>query len=491
MVTSDSLNKTLYNAILDGDIISNHSSTVPNVDDILKWNGSEWQNVPFVAPIAGAAISLYPDDSISDLGGIYYNWLTYPSGGTTDTDSIIVNSTTSPVELAHRYITGALDISEIPAGAWEFVAYAFVDSATGVSTFRFTVFKRTSGGVETDLFTVNTPEINNTTVLLNILKSIQPSFSVNPTDRLGIKVFGLTTSVANRTLSFNHNGSDSYSYLITPLGASHNQLSGLNAGDYKHLTASEYTGTGTGVFAKKDSPVFTTLIETPKIKTGSVTYTIPTTDGTNGQVLSTNGSGVTSWTNTGANTSLSNLSSLAINTSLLPATDNSINLGSSTKRFNTTYSGSINLKGAMSGDVYIYARPNGDSAVNFVLPGQNGSSGQVLKTDGSGLTYWDAGGGGSSYSEIAIPSLDIDWSAADTFYKLISTNTTFTFSNLAIGQKTVILKNTGASNIQVTFPSGILSSGSLNVIIQPNKENIYTFIRSNGKTYVVSVTDME
>jgi hypothetical protein len=40
----------------------------------------------------------------------------------------------------------------------------------------------------------------------------------------------------------------------------HNSLSGLNDGDYKHLTASEYTGTGTGVFARKTSPTFVTPI---------------------------------------------------------------------------------------------------------------------------------------------------------------------------------------------------------------------------------------
>ena len=45
----------------------------------------------------------------------------------------------------------------------------------------------------------------------------------------------------------------------------HNTLTGLNSGDYRHLTALEYTGVGTGVFVRKDSPVFTTKITTPRI----------------------------------------------------------------------------------------------------------------------------------------------------------------------------------------------------------------------------------
>lgn len=48
----------------------------------------------------------------------------------------------------------------------------------------------------------------------------------------------------------------------TSTAISHNGLSGLQGGtlaEYYHLTSAEYTGTGTGVFVKKDSPTITTL----------------------------------------------------------------------------------------------------------------------------------------------------------------------------------------------------------------------------------------
>lgn len=56
----------------------------------------------------------------------------------------------------------------------------------------------------------------------------------------------------------------------------HNSLSGLNDGDYKHLTAAEYTGTGTGVFVRKTSPALVTpILGTPQsgdFSTGTFTW---------------------------------------------------------------------------------------------------------------------------------------------------------------------------------------------------------------------------
>ena len=71
----------------------------------------------------------------------------------------------------------------------------------------------------------------------------------------------------------------------------------------------------------------------------ALTFTLPTSAGSNGQVLTTNGSGVLSWStiSSGANTALSNLASVAINTSLLPDTDNSLDLGSNSFSFRDAY----------------------------------------------------------------------------------------------------------------------------------------------------------
>ena len=120
----------------------------------------------------------------------------------------------------------------------------------------------------------------------------------------------------------------------------------------------------------------------------------------------------------------------------------------------------------------------------------------TANTDAATKAYVDtavaAGGGGSSTPvDTAISALDVNWSSGDTFYKLISTSSTFTFSNTINGKTvSVILKNTSSSSITVTFPVGILTTGTLNTTIQASKENIYTFIKSNDKLYVNVCADL-
>lgn len=72
----------------------------------------------------------------------------------------------------------------------------------------------------------------------------------------------------------------------------------------------------------------------------SYTLTLPTDDGTSNQVLTTDGSGVLSWSTpagSGANTALSNLASVAINTSLISDTANTDDLGSTSIPWRTGY----------------------------------------------------------------------------------------------------------------------------------------------------------
>lgn len=55
----------------------------------------------------------------------------------------------------------------------------------------------------------------------------------------------------------------------------HESLLNMQGGVYNehyHLTSAEYVGTGTGVFARRDSPIFTTIINTPLINIGGGTF---------------------------------------------------------------------------------------------------------------------------------------------------------------------------------------------------------------------------
>lgn len=75
-----------------------------------------------------------------------------------------------------------------------------------------------------------------------------------------------------------------------------------------------------------------TVTISPAAAAGTWTLTLPTTGGSNGYFLQTNGSGVTTWADItasgAANTALSNLAAVAINTSLLPDADGTLDLGS-------------------------------------------------------------------------------------------------------------------------------------------------------------------
>lgn len=78
---------------------------------------------------------------------------------------------------------------------------------------------------------------------------------------------------------------------------------------------------------------------------GLWTLTLPSTDGNSGEFLQTNGSGTTTWAavSAGANTALSNLASVAINTDLVSDSNLVDDLGSSTNYWDILYVGSVRL----------------------------------------------------------------------------------------------------------------------------------------------------
>lgn len=99
-------------------------------------------------------------------------------------------------------------------------------------------------------------------------------------------------------------------------------------------------GTSLGTFRLTGNTSGYTQIQ-PNATAGDWTLTLPLNDGDNGQVLTTDGSGGTSWTTvsggSGANTALSNLASVAINTNLISDTADTDDLGSATFEWNSLY----------------------------------------------------------------------------------------------------------------------------------------------------------
>lgn len=122
------------------------------------------------------------------------------------------------------------------------------------------------------------------------------------------------------------------------------------------------------------------------------TMTLPSDAGTIDYVLRTDGSGNLSWVSVsaagGANTALSNLGSVAINASLLPGSTNSIDLGSSSKKWKDAYiAGTLNgvtgsFTGTVSGQIFQSTATNPASGGTIRLA--NGDTISWRKNDNSG-----------------------------------------------------------------------------------------------------------
>ena len=116
-------------------------------------------------------------------------------------------------------------------------------------------------------------------------------------------------------------------------------------------------------------------IKAPDSLTANTTYTLPSADGTNAQVLQTNGSGTLSFA------------------SLL------------TTAATTTAGAILELReGTNNGTNYVRIQAPASLAANttYILPTADGTNGQVLSTNGTGTLSWAtaSGGGGSSYSVV-------------------------------------------------------------------------------------------
>ena len=219
--------------------ISDVLLTSPATDDHLIWNGVNWVNMPTTVPVsAGAGVNIYFTNIPSGIG-TYDIIQKTPDSAAEVIESVVVNNNTVLLE---GYISDiAIDNPIIDAGIWSFNVYSYVSSLLGDSKIILDIYKRTSGGTETLLFNVD-HIIDVTTVGLHTIVTAQPSFSINLTDKLVIKISASTTNTFNTSLYFIHSGTTHYSYISTPMITKHNDLAGLQGGsttERYHLTISD------------------------------------------------------------------------------------------------------------------------------------------------------------------------------------------------------------------------------------------------------------
>ena len=246
------------------------------------------------------------------------------------------------------------------------------------------------------------------------------------------------------------------------------------------ITASDITLNAQGDvrFADADSSNWVAF-QGPATVATNVTWTLPATDGTSGQVLSTNGSGTLSWS-TGGGGGTGDVVGPA------SSTDNAfarfdLTTGKLLQNSNATLSdagapifvGSVDISGTSSSgaDIKLYedtdngtnyvafkAAANIASNVTWTLPSADGTNGQVLSTNGSGTLAWSTGGGGGSIT------VSNDTATAANIYPLLANVVSGTVSNVFTSNASIVYQpSTGQLTSQVIAADNGLIVNKANV----------------------------
>jgi hypothetical protein len=190
----------------------------PSLSDVICYDGVQFTPCP---PTAGPAQILYVTNTASDISG-YDLWDTSPLGSQFTIPVTIPATTTKTLIEAFATASGYPNATVIPSGEWQADSYVQVSSASNTTTLNIDVYDRTSGGVETLLFSFGNTTVsgNGTAVTHYTAEAVEPAFSIGATDRLVIKYNMTKTGGASITGTLYGGGSTSYSHVHTPLGTS-------------------------------------------------------------------------------------------------------------------------------------------------------------------------------------------------------------------------------------------------------------------------------
>ena len=190
-----------------------------------------------------ASTYLFCDDVI--FAGTTPPWheLERQSDGGTAASHTVTTGNNTYVEM-DRYVTSALGTTLIPEGNWSFILYCKTNNRTRLMQIKADVYRVNSAGaiVGSVLGTAESTIIDSITPVgypASCFIAEQTGWA--PTDRIGVVISGRRVT-NNGTLTFYHDHDNGWgSSMEAPLVLLHNQMAGLNDGDYRHLTATQYT----------------------------------------------------------------------------------------------------------------------------------------------------------------------------------------------------------------------------------------------------------
>lgn len=140
--------------------------------------------------------TLYFQHNATTTPAGYEELINYPSGNPEVDENVSIKNTDGLV-LIDNYIMPENSLTHTQAlleGLRRYRFYSYVDSAVGTTTFNFTAFRRFINGTEQNFYSAQSTDIDALTITEYDLNYVsQVTLSLNPTDRLGIRVYASTT----------------------------------------------------------------------------------------------------------------------------------------------------------------------------------------------------------------------------------------------------------------------------------------------------------
>jgi hypothetical protein len=202
---------------------------------------------------------------------------------------------------------------------------------------------------------------------------------------------------------------------------------------------------------------------------GTWSLTLPTTAGTTGQVLQTDGSGVTTWTTISGSGTVNSATAnqiayySATGTAVSGNANATVSSGALTLGVLNTAAGSLKLNGGTSGVVTIQTAAAAGTW-SMTVPTTAGTNGQVLQTDGSGVTTWATISGSGTVNSGTANQMAF-YSATGT---AVSGNANVTVSTAALTlgvasttQGSLVLANTSANSTTIKSSNSATAAYSI------------------------------
>ena len=158
-----------------------------------------------------------------------------PAGTTASEQTTTISVASGVTSTIQSYLTpiGYPNSLIFPGGVWSFYLHAYKEDISSSFGVYCDVYKRTSGGVDTYLFSTDPFEVTSTglTSTLGLSNDYYSGVTLNVSDRILVLVRATNTGTSTKQITFITEGSTRYSYGITTFNGIPSNVSSLNVSD--------------------------------------------------------------------------------------------------------------------------------------------------------------------------------------------------------------------------------------------------------------------